>query len=899
MKTTLKIKPDSQWLGIDIYDELPISVVISQEDITELGSSAYKYSKTFTIPGTKHNNEIFSGFYSVVGIDFDALTKIECVVESGGAIIFEGFLRLNAVLLTNDYIEYEAYILTEISDFSSEIQGLNLNDLDLQDLDHDNNYDNITTSWEYTGGTSGLFNGQILYPFYNYGLIYDTNDNPAFEFSLSGANSFSGASNSVPEEYLKPAIQVKSVLDRVFSATSYSYTSDFFNSDYFKRMYMSLSNTDNIGITREDDDTENRNKFKVLIDTPAVYLKTGPQLFEDTTYPLPFNTLDPDGYDPLNAFTLDDDYPSTSADDYNNYFNVPTSGDYYFNLKFDYNQVTSSYAPTYFRVKAYKSTTPLNIDTTGTLFYQTPGSGYAAVAAPQQANVFFSGALQSNEYVSLYVDFTTTAGSPTGGFIISGFQGSGSTYWDLYTAPTLNGTTNVNLKLQMPELSASDFMNSLIKMFNLTIQKDETEKVLKIEPWNNFYNDGDRLKKDWTDKVDRDNTIRVEPLDFNLSKDVKWTYESAGDEFLGKYYENNFDNIFGNRVYTASSNILTGEQELEIPYRPFPTNTIPGSDYVVMGKTCKVDDNGLEKAVAGPPHLFFWVGNRYMWKNDTGSGQGSWYLQSGATSVEWNTYPAVNHLSRLDNIANTEFSDLNFRNYWDFFVSNNDVINPYSKFNLYTSFWQEYIENLYSNEARRMEAKFYLEPKDVGELKLNDKIFVKDNYWRIEKIEDADLVNPKLTDISLLKEITGFYDKQPPAPNYDDNPTPNQSYPSPSPNTLSWYFENLLGSYSINITQPNLQIRQVSTSSTLVNTFAMGSGSVGFYSGNLRIIAGFTYRNYGGSINDLEITFGSSSGDDSYGRLAIPQPGDNAYYELDITQYFPASGNLYATIDTY
>ena len=900
MKTRLKIKPDGEWLGLDMYDDLPLSVVISQEDITEIGSSSYRYSKTFTIPGTKQNNEIFKGFYSVVGIDFDALTKIECVVENGGAIVFEGFLRMNAVVLTGDYIEYEVYILTELSDFSSEIQGLNLNNLDYQDLDHANDYRNITTSWSYTGGTSGLFDGQILYPLYNYGLIYDDNDNPSFTFGLSGDSSFSGASNSVPEEYFKPSIQLKSVLDRMFSATTYTYESEFFNSDYFKSIYMSLSNTDNIGITREDEDTENRNKFKVLGPDYQLNYRPGPDLVDDASFPLIFNTLDPSGYDPLGSFTLDDDYPGSSSDDYLNYFNVPTSGDYYFNLKFSYIQAFDSLGPTYFRVKAYKSTTPNDIENTGTLFYQTPGTGYAAIAAGyQDANVFFSGALQSNEYVMLYVETELTAGSPSGGFILKSFQDSGELYWDLYTSPSLQGTSNVSVKLQMPEMGASDFFNSLITMFNLTIQKDDVDKVLRIEPWNTYYNDTDRVKKDWTQKIDKGSSIRVEPLDFTLSKDVKWTYESAGDEVLGKYYEDNFDNIFGNKVYTASSNILTGEQELSIPFRPFPTNTITGTDYVVMGRTCKVDDNGLEKPVGGDPHLFFWVGNRYMYKNDNGTGEGSWYLQSGGTAVEWTTYPAVNHLSRLENIDSSEFSDLNFRPYWDFFVSNNDRINPYSSFNLYSSYWKDYIDNLYSNEARRLEGRFYLEPKDIGDIKLNDKIFIKDNYWRIEKIEDADLINPKMTEVSLLKEMSGFYEKSSPAPDYTNNPTPNQSYPAPSVNVLNWYFENLLGAYSINITNPNLIVRQVSTSNTIVNTSSYGSGSASIFAGDLRFICGFTYENNGGSINNLQITFGSSSGDDGYGVLQIPQPGVNNYYELDITRYFPASGNLYATISTY
>ena len=107
MNTRLKLRYNDTWEYLELYEDLPISVVISQEDITNIGGSPFRYSKTFTIPGTKHNNDTLKGFYSVVGIDFDPLTKVECVVEYGGNIIFEGYLRLNAVLLTGDYLEYE------------------------------------------------------------------------------------------------------------------------------------------------------------------------------------------------------------------------------------------------------------------------------------------------------------------------------------------------------------------------------------------------------------------------------------------------------------------------------------------------------------------------------------------------------------------------------------------------------------------------------------------------------------------------------------------------------------------------------------------------------------------------------------------------------------------------
>lgn len=892
MKTRLKIKPDSTWYGLDLYEELPISVVISQEDISDIASSESPFTKTFTIPGTKNNNKVLGNFYSVSGIDFNPLTRIECVVEYAGEIIFEGFLRLNAVMLEGNYVEYEVYILTDISDFISEIGGKSLVDLDLQDLNHENTYDNITTSWAYTGGTSGLFNGQVLYPMIDYGYIYDSNDNPSFEICIGTGNCFSNSSKAVPEEWFKPSIQLKSLVDRIFSGTSYTYQSDFFNSDYFKKIYMTLSNTDEIGITTEDQDTENRNKFKIYASSRLSYGYDP----DDLRAPLVFNTLEPDGYDYLSSYTLDNDFPGFSTDDYLNYFNVPVSGDYYFNLRFGYANQTGGGFPAYFRIKAYKHTEPYNIDN-GTLFYQTPGTGYAAIGTRQDANVFFSGALQSDEYVSLYMEFIDTAGSPYSGVYIYGYKSENWCRLDLYESPSLIGTGEVAMKLQMPDMTQEEFLGSLIKMFNLVIVKDDEQRSLRIEPWNTYYNEADRTVRDWSDKIDRNSTIRVEPLDFTLSKDIEWTYSSAGDEVLGKYYEDNFDNIFGNKKYISPSNILKGSQKLELPYRPLPSNTIPGSDYVIIPRTHKVKDDGTKVPTSGEPHIFFWSGNRYVYTGQTGTGQSSWYMSSGGTQVEWNTYPVANHLSNLLNTGTTSISDLNFTPKWDFFQSNNTNVTANSAFALYQTFWKDYIESIYSIEARRLKGRFYLEPQDIGQLKLNDKIFVKDQNWRIEKITDADLTKPKLVEVTLIKELGGYYDENPPAPTYQVSP--NASYPLPSTNTLYWYFENLLGSYAGNITLPELTITQQLTGYVLVSQTAFGNGTVGFYSGYLDTVAGFTYRNNLGSINNLQITFGTSSGDDSYGKLQIPQPSDNTYYELSESIYLPSSGNIYVTIDTY
>ena len=121
----------------------------------------------------------------------------------------------------------------------------------------------------------------------------------------------------------------------------------------------------------------------------------------------------------------------------------------------------------------------------------------------------------------------------------------------------------------------------------------------------------------------------------------------------------------------------------------------------------------------------------------------------------------------------------------------------------------------------------------------------------------------------------------------------------PYPNTLNWYFDSDLGAYDANITNPRLEIRQQLTGQEIVNVISFSSGVTTFYSGYLDIETGFIYQNNAGSINNIAIVIGTSYGDDSYGRLDIPNPTVGTFYNLDVSPYLPASGNIYVTIITY
>jgi hypothetical protein len=322
----------------------------------------------------------------------------------------------------------------------------------------------------------------------------------------------------------------------------------------------------------------------------------------------------------------------------------------------------------------------------------------------------------------------------------------------------------------------------------LLIIQDEPNKEIRIEPYNWYYNEEDRELRDWTQKLDISRQVRIEPLSFDLSKDITWTYDYTDFEYLPKLWTDRNDFVYGRFRFTTQNNVFSGEQVYQLPFGSCPTSGVTGAPNFIIPQFYYLN-NQQESPYATIPHLFFWVGNRYAYKDSLKTIQGSWYMLSGNTAVEWTTYPCVSHLSTLDSQLSDVISDLNFNSSFDFFGNSNTYINQFTPYTLYNVFWQDYITNIYSPETRRVSGDFFFRPIDVYETNVNDKIFIKDANYSIEKITDANLVNKTLTKISLIKDITPYYKVEPPSPIYFVEP--NEGYPGVQPSFTTLCYTGL------------------------------------------------------------------------------------------------------------
>ena len=782
MDTQLLLEINGSYYSLDLYEEIPVTANLSINSITNLQERNAGFSNTFTLPGTKNNKEIFNSFYEVSGVDFDPLVRRNCVIQNYGNDIFRGTLRLNSVITTGDYQEFEVYIVSDVGDFVGEIDGLKLNDLVWGDLFHEQTYDNVVKSWEATtGDTAGLFGGKILYGLSNNGYVYNTGGTPTFTFSLSGTNTFTSSITSVPSSYLKPQIRLKEVLDRIFSATTYTVNSDFFNTPYFRSIYMTLANNGDYGIGTPQA-TENLNYFKVYT-AGSFNIDRGSST--DRTI-LPFHNYGGDGYDHLRNYlltnfiannkTIDGDMNASMV----NGFQTPFPGNYGFNLQFSYRKFVPAILPQNFTIEIWTGTT-LNPFASGNIIYTKSAS---AVNSFKTENIFFANSFDAGIWIIPVFRHDASPLTINDEVEIRGFnKTSGSSpRFDLYASPAAAVSTEVDIQTQLPDLNCVDLLKSIINMFNLLVIEDDVNKTIEFIPYDDYFNQSDRLVRDWTNKLAVDKSWSVSTLDFDLKKDVNYTYKSGEDEVLNLYQETNYNTIFGTKFYTSSSSILKGDEKLEFPFSPVPTKNIDGSEDFIIPSFYDTDDNGQNVPTKNKtPKLVFWVGNRYNYVDKEQTTTFNWYMTSGGTSVAQTTYPCISHLSKLTSGDATTFADLNFDRYWDYFQSQNNVINAYSSYPIFDAFHSQYINQLYSSEARKLEGTFILDPQDIGELEFNDIIFIKDTNYRLQEIKDGNLIKKDFNKVVLVKELGGFNSIELPTPDYSIQPGTTPPAPSPTP----------------------------------------------------------------------------------------------------------------------
>lgn len=533
-----------------------------------------------------------------------------------------------------------------------------------------------------------------VYPIIDYG----------YKLSLFGTQKIN------EQELIKmfPAIYLKTYLDKMFKISGKTYTSTFFQSNFFKRLIIPFDN--------------NR---QVASDATVLFYKvereyTGDVVVENIPYSTPFDSI------PYIERVLD--FPSGITDPslaWNNaskLIQVKKKGNY--QLKFNYNILVEVGSP---GVYAGYSIVARVRDSSGAIkrnYTVTGRSGTGSVSHVGTA-IVPSISLLKNESVQ---------------FILRGYykvtvRDNTSFEFKILAVPAVVGDTFVLNSVVPANVKCKDLFLSIIKMFNLYVAQDpNNENNLIIESYNDFYNGS---VKDWTNKLDRSMPIEIMPVGEIDGKNYLYKYKDDKDYYNTNYTELQGE-IYGNRKVTIDNDFIKGDKTIDVVFSQTPLIQDNASGMIVPS-IVSIEDDGTKSPIVSNIRIMYYGGLRNI--------SGRLKIYSGTTLYSYAYYPYCGH---VDNPTSPNL-DLCFEIPKALYYNTS----IYTTANLYNMYWKQFIEEITDKDSKIVKAYFRLTAVDIFNLNFRCPVQIDGINYRINKILDYDPDNDEVCSVELSKVRQG------------------------------------------------------------------------------------------------------------------------------------------------
>jgi hypothetical protein len=286
----------------------------------------------------------------------------------------------------------------------------------------------------------------------------------------------------------------------------------------------------------------------------------------------------------------------------------------------------------------------------------------------------------------------------------------------------VTGTT-LNINQYVPvEIKQSDFVKSIFQMYNLYVEQDvDNQNNLILRHRDEYYDSG--VEKDWSRKLAKDKEQELIFLPDLSNKKLKLTYAPDTDEFNTMYTQATAE-TYGQIEYTFDNEYVKDVATQELIFSPTPVFLTSFGAYVPA-------------IVGSAPNTNI----RILYDGGLQSCQPFDILDFGTTGEFGLTdYPMLGH---FDNALTPSF-DINFgTNDFYFYELTSLTAN-----NLYNLYWRRTVNQI--NVGKMLIDYFDLREVDIQSLKLNDKIYIDNSWWNINKIQDYNGNQRQLTKVELI-----------------------------------------------------------------------------------------------------------------------------------------------------
>lgn len=411
-------------------------------------------------------------------------------------------------------------------------------------------------------------------------------------------------------------------------------------------------------------------------------------------------------------------------------YTAPFTGWFTFRLWGTNDPTASSGSPFNYRIIRLKD----NL-TNNSLYYQNTSSSNGHLTKNLQSNDVTLFLEQGAEVVMAVLN--TAAGTFLGGTS----DPSLGTGWALVNTSDALAGLPIGIGLNAPTVKQIDFILDVLKKYNLVFLPDRNlPKQLFFQPFKDYIGSGSTL--DWDKKIDNKFDIVISPTTTFQKKELSFTY-SQGNDAAAEIYKKDGKRIYGDYLvegYTVNptdhpNDFAQDKNSVQLTAQSTPCNTISGTSAIIP----KFVDSSGE---------FVEPGLRFLYRNGTttialyNEATGDAELVEVATSGHYSVdVPSVND------------KDLNFAPETPLHLIN---ANPFN--NLFNTYYRDYLNEIYSPSARRLECKMTLDINDITSFQFADKIYMLEAWWRLIKISNFEVGQGISTQCEFVKLIDSQLD---------------------------------------------------------------------------------------------------------------------------------------------
>lgn len=468
--------------------DLPLGTVIAMsytnnfiaEAIAPSGSS----SNQFNLPKTQRNSDIFESADSMNSDTDVPYRKLSVrLLQNGRELISDGFAIVNE---SSNF--YKVVVYGGNLDFFESIKGKRLRDIDFSDLDHVWNFINVRDSRSNNSG--------FIYP------IIDWSEDAAFMDDVS---------TTVDPRTMYHAIFVHTIMDRIFSEAGFTKTGDILtDNDTYKKLIVPI--VDSIQSQALKADREVISVLQGGAGQLQRQLITGSSFFDQIIFTPLLLTRDLQDIYQFHIF-----YPALPTEFGNlstNAYKAPVTGSYSIKFTGQHRQTENIFFKVSLQVWVVKP------------------SGKRTIIADREVTI-------SQVFFNIDTKFNMNEGDFLTLVIVSGgtFPVSSISYvfiidprWEIVPLTAKNiYNTLISAGDNMPDMSQTDFVKSIARIFGIIFQTDSFSKEVEFRQFKDIYSNIPKAV-DWTEKLDTNNTnkqpvISYHPKGYAQRNLFQWTNE--------------------------------------------------------------------------------------------------------------------------------------------------------------------------------------------------------------------------------------------------------------------------------------------------------------------------------------------------------------------------------------